>query len=99
MTQTPGYNFLYRQYFATLKKPTQIRAKTVIVLSFINRRELIFYETFLCYSKPDYNMASEIPLNLFACEYDVPCGWQYNTENLEHVLKKLKSMWTLQSTK
>lgn len=44
-------------------------------------------------------MASEIPLNLFACEYDVPLGWQYNKENLNHVLKKLKSMWTLQAAK
>lgn len=44
-------------------------------------------------------MASEIPLNLFACEYDEPCGWRYNAENLNQVLKKLKSMWTLQSAK
>lgn len=44
-------------------------------------------------------MVSEIPLNLFTCEYDIPAKWQCNAENLIHILKKLKSMWTVQTAK
>ncbi|KAJ8927470.1 hypothetical protein NQ314_020067 [Rhamnusium bicolor] len=48
--------------------------------------------------KPEYNMASEIPLNLFYCEYD-DLTWNYNEESLSQVIEKLNTIWTFCVTK
>ncbi|KAK5643256.1 hypothetical protein RI129_007101 [Pyrocoelia pectoralis] len=49
--------------------------------------------------KPDYNMASEVPLNLYECEYDIECHWIYDDANLADIIKKLESFWTFQTIK
>lgn len=60
--------------------------------------DLKIYMTFKCLRKPDYGMASEIPLNLFFCEYD-NLKWNYEEETLKRVIHKLASIWTITSTK
>lgn len=50
--------------------------------------------------KPEYNMASEVPLNLYYCEYDIPeDNWCYNKDSLGICLNKLNSLWCFQSIK
>ncbi|ENN81864.1 hypothetical protein D910_03046 [Dendroctonus ponderosae] len=44
--------------------------------------------------KPDYNMASEIPLNLFFCQYE-DVEWQVSQDSLKCVVEKLQQIWTL----
>ncbi|XP_018568246.1 tRNA pseudouridine(38/39) synthase [Anoplophora glabripennis] len=48
--------------------------------------------------KPEYNMANEIPLNLFCCEYD-DIKWHYNEESLSQVIDKLNTIWTYSAAK
>uniref|UniRef100_A0A6P7FY38 tRNA pseudouridine(38/39) synthase n=1 Tax=Diabrotica virgifera virgifera TaxID=50390 RepID=A0A6P7FY38_DIAVI len=48
--------------------------------------------------KPAYSMASEIPLNLFYCEYD-DLDWNYDQEALTQVIEKLNNQWTFQAVK
>ncbi|GIY66176.1 hypothetical protein CEXT_745381 [Caerostris extrusa] len=48
--------------------------------------------------KPQYDMASEIPLVLFETSYE-DVEWIYNEESLKFVIKQLQSMWTQQSVK
>ncbi|KAJ8975058.1 hypothetical protein NQ317_005775 [Molorchus minor] len=43
--------------------------------------------------KPEYNMASEIPLNLFSSEYDLK-KWHYDEDSLSQVITKLNNIWT-----
>lgn len=43
--------------------------------------------------RPQYSMASEVPLNLFDCQYD-GVDWNYNDEALLIVLKRVQSLWT-----
>lgn len=38
-------------------------------------------------------MASELPLNLFFCEYE-DVKWQTNQDTLNAVLEKLQACWT-----
>ncbi|PZC75587.1 hypothetical protein B5X24_HaOG205946 [Helicoverpa armigera] len=54
-----------------------------------------------CPRKPQYNMALDLPLNLFHCSYDLPegCKWIYNKQELSEVLKQLQSEWTIHSIK
>lgn len=43
-------------------------------------------------------MASEIPLNLFFCEYDnVP--WNYEEEALQRLIEQINSIWTITAIK
>ncbi|KAF2884103.1 hypothetical protein ILUMI_22071 [Ignelater luminosus] len=49
--------------------------------------------------KPDYNMASEVPLNLYYCEYDSSREWIYDYTSLSTVIQKLKTQWTFSSIK
>lgn len=60
-------------------------------------KELLNIEKNPC--KPDYNMASEIPLNLYSSSYDLKCDWYYEEENLNTVLEELKRIWTINSVK
>lgn len=43
--------------------------------------------------RPQYNMASEIPLNLFDCEYE-GVEWRVDRESTEYVLKQFQRLWT-----
>nr|CAD7411027.1 unnamed protein product [Timema poppensis] len=44
--------------------------------------------------KPQYSMASELPLNLFHCEYEQGTQWYMNQECLAQVMRTLQSTWT-----
>nr|CAD7588219.1 unnamed protein product [Timema genevievae] len=44
--------------------------------------------------KPQYSMASELPLNLFHCEYEQGTQWYMNQECLTQVVRTLQSTWT-----
>ena len=46
-----------------------------------------------CPKRPQYNMASEIPLVLFDCEYE-GMEWQYDHEYHLHNINNLTQMWT-----
>ncbi|KAJ8922599.1 hypothetical protein NQ315_007630 [Exocentrus adspersus] len=48
--------------------------------------------------KPEYSMASEIPLNLFCCEYE-NIKWNYNEESLSQVIEKLNAVWSYSAAK
>ncbi|XP_066150197.1 tRNA pseudouridine(38/39) synthase isoform X2 [Euwallacea fornicatus] len=48
--------------------------------------------------KPEYNMASEIPLNLFFCEYD-EVTWKVSQESLRAVIQKLQQIWYFTTAK
>lgn len=55
-----------------------------------------------CPSKPNYNMASPLPLSLFDCEYnsqDLPLGWKYDKLALQHLSQQLKKLWHQYKTK
>ncbi|KAF9407452.1 hypothetical protein HW555_012530 [Spodoptera exigua] len=51
--------------------------------------------------KPQYNMALDLPLNLFHCSYDITetQNWRYSKQELAEVLGHLQSEWTLHSIK
>ncbi|CAL1295831.1 unnamed protein product [Larinioides sclopetarius] len=51
-----------------------------------------------CPRKPQYDIASEIPLVLFDCSYD-DVDWIYNEESLKFVIKQLQNMWTHHAVK
>ncbi|GFS34103.1 hypothetical protein TNIN_456631 [Trichonephila inaurata madagascariensis] len=48
--------------------------------------------------KPQYDIASEIPLVLFDCSYE-DVDWVYNEESLKFVIKRLQNMWTHHAVK
>lgn len=48
--------------------------------------------------KPEYNIASEIPLNLYECEYEMD-KWNVDQEALLIVIKQLKALWMFSSIK
>ncbi|XP_076257439.1 tRNA pseudouridine(38/39) synthase isoform X2 [Rhynchophorus ferrugineus] len=48
--------------------------------------------------KPDYQMANEVPLNLFECDYE-NVKWNYSQENLTVVSENLRKMWSFMSIK
>ncbi|CAH0560811.1 unnamed protein product [Brassicogethes aeneus] len=48
--------------------------------------------------KPEYQMASEIPLNLYFCDYDTN-NWVYSIDSLTKCIKKLKNAWTFTGAK
>nr|CAH0104037.1 unnamed protein product [Daphnia galeata] len=50
--------------------------------------------------KPQYGMASEIPLNLFTCSYsDDDCQWIYDADSLQYVISGYQTLWTENSVK
>lgn len=48
--------------------------------------------------KPQYTMASELPLILFNCEFD-EIQWQYDADNKEETIEQLQEMWMRQTVK
>ena len=51
-------------------------------------------------ARPQYSMASEIPLNLFQCDYENhELDWQYDSEAVLVSLKQLQEMWAEHSIK
>ncbi|CAK1546429.1 unnamed protein product [Leptosia nina] len=62
-------------------------------------RKLLDVETKL--RKPQYNMAIDIPLNLFHCTYDLEKSteWVYDKEELKTVIANLQQMWTSHNIK
>ncbi|KAG8037986.1 hypothetical protein G9C98_006311 [Cotesia typhae] len=51
-----------------------------------------------CPRKPQYNLAHELPLNLFYCHYD-DVKWFYDEIEVEFVIKNLQEDWTLNTIK
>ncbi|KAI5631108.1 tRNA pseudouridine synthase domain-containing protein [Phthorimaea operculella] len=49
--------------------------------------------------KPQYNMALDVPLNLFATSYDIDSDWYYDKEELKVVISHLQAEWTMHSVK
>lgn len=43
-------------------------------------------------------MASEIPLNLYYCDYN-DVNWTYKSSNLVNVIKRLKKCWIFHGIK
>jgi len=62
-------------------------------------KQLLDVETHPC--KPQYTMASEIPLNLFSCDYDENHvkQWIIDHESLKEVIAHLQSLWTINQVK
>lgn len=60
---------------------------------------LLDYETYE--RKPQYNMAIDIPLNLFKCNYDIEntTQWRYDEENLAKLIVHYQEEWTIQNIK
>ena len=50
------------------------------------------------YRKPQFGMASELPLNLFTCSYE-GVEWIYDDEAVQHLITHYQSMWTANSVK
>ncbi|XP_064642012.1 tRNA pseudouridine(38/39) synthase-like [Lineus longissimus] len=48
--------------------------------------------------KPQYTMASELPLILFDCEYE-DIKWIYDQENMKSTLVNMQRLWTAETTK
>lgn len=48
--------------------------------------------------KPQYNMALDIPLNLFNTDFEIG-DWFYDQEELIHVVRILQSDWALNTIK
>ncbi|XP_013409956.1 tRNA pseudouridine(38/39) synthase isoform X2 [Lingula anatina] len=48
--------------------------------------------------KPQYTMASEIPLILYDCDYE-GLNWHYETDCHEETIKHLQTLWTEQTVK
>ena len=49
--------------------------------------------------RPQYLMASEVPLNLFHCEYDSGLDWNYNSDAIQVTVKQLQELWTENAVK
>lgn len=49
--------------------------------------------------KPDYSMASEIPLNLYFTDYDLDGDWYIDKNSLNLAIKKLQSSWMYNAIK
>lgn len=51
------------------------------------------------FRKPQYNMALDVPLNLFHCTYDLENNWVYDQDELRNVIIHLQNEWTIHSVK
>lgn len=60
----------------------------------------IKYFNYFC-RRPQYNMAIDVPLNLFKCTYDLEdtSNWLYDSEELKSVIENLQKMWTIHNIK
>ena len=43
--------------------------------------------------KPQYSMASELPLVLFDCQYESVKEWRYDHLEIEKLIKKIQDSW------
>ncbi|KAK9870270.1 hypothetical protein WA026_006358 [Henosepilachna vigintioctopunctata] len=103
-----GYTDEYNMFVLTIRSGGflwhQIRCVVGILLLIGQNKEspeiiqeLLDIEKNPC--KPDYNMASEVPLNLYSSEYETDCDWQYDSENLTTIIENLREMWSFSSIK
>ncbi|KAK0078921.1 hypothetical protein PV325_001933 [Microctonus aethiopoides] len=81
----------------------QIRCIMSILLLVGKRKEKpeIFLDLFdidKCPSRPQYNLAHELPLNLYHCEYD-DAKWIHDEEDTIMVIKTLQEDWTFNAIK
>lgn len=44
--------------------------------------------------RPQYVMASELPLNLFDCQFDDDVDWRYDEESMAFVVRRFQALWT-----
>ena len=44
--------------------------------------------------RPQYVMASELPLNLFDCQFDDEVDWRYDEESVAFVVRRFQALWT-----
>lgn len=49
--------------------------------------------------KPQYPLASDLPLVLFECDYEDNLEWFFDQEELGRVVTKLQALWTASSVK
>ncbi|CAH0712912.1 unnamed protein product, partial [Brenthis ino] len=49
--------------------------------------------------KPQYNMALDVPLNLYDCTYDLYGEWVYDPDELRNTIAHLQNEWTLYGVK
>ena len=49
--------------------------------------------------RPQYVMASELPLNLFDCQFEDVVDWRYDEESLAFVVRRFQALWTEHQTK
>lgn len=49
--------------------------------------------------KPQYAMASEIPLNLFHCDYQEDLEWNFDNDAVTSTLKQMQGLWTESAVK
>ena len=50
-------------------------------------------------SRPQYTMASDVPLNLFEAEFEDGLEWNFSGESIAVVMKKFQSLWAEHRTK
>ncbi|XP_034938711.1 tRNA pseudouridine(38/39) synthase [Chelonus insularis] len=97
----------YQMYQLVIKSQAflwhQIRCIMGILLLVGQKKETpeIFLDLFdikACPCKPQYNLAHELPLNLFYCHYD-DVKWIYDDTETESIIKTLQEDWTLNAIK
>ena len=49
--------------------------------------------------RPQYAIASEIPLNLFQCDFDEKLNWVFDEEAIQMSIKQIQDLWTEHSVK
>lgn len=49
--------------------------------------------------KPQYPLASDLPLVLFECDYENDLEWYFDREELDRVISKMQALWTANSLK
>jgi tRNA pseudouridine38/39 synthase len=49
--------------------------------------------------KPQYPLASDLPLVLFECDYEGNMEWYFDPEELDRVVTKMQALWTANSLK
>lgn len=52
------------------------------------------------FSKPQYSLASDLPLNLYKCEYENRADdWIYDEKTIDLMIRFLQGQWTQHSVK
>ena len=68
------------------------RRPQYILGKFTRKTWFVLFKNVLC-------LASELPLNLFQCDYDGALEWHYDSEAIYVTLKQLQELWTEASVK